>query len=487
MNIADSLTSISRSRPTHPAIIAGERTITYRELENLVRRTAGYLKSQGADRGVIVGVAMKDTVDHIITLMALAGLGAIVLPIDCRWSQGEKERVVDYFAPGLLLLEPEAPWNSQDTLVRNGPEWADGVANMAPATEYAQGPGLPFLLSLSSGTTGMPKGPVLTHDQFIRRFWAHWINIGLNANSLFVAATPLYFGGGRTFVLSQLFSGGTVCLFPPPYTPEELVEEINVRQATAVFLVPTLLRRLLGHAPAAGCLMPTLQLLLSSGSPLHQDERRAIREKVTPNFYELYATTEGGGVSLLTPKDQNTHGASVGRPLYGVEAQIVDENNEIVEPGCTGILRYRGPGCATEFYGDPVASKEMFSNGWFYPGDLGAFDSDGYLFLRGRRNDLIIRGGINIYPNEIEEVLLRHDQVQEAAVVGIRAAEMGEEIAAFVVQRGEVGEDELIAFCRKDLAPYKIPKRIIFVDDMPRNSSGKILKRELVGSLEGRA
>jgi acyl-coenzyme A synthetase/AMP-(fatty) acid ligase len=226
--------------------------------------------------------------------------------------------------------------------------------------------------------------------------------------------------------------------------------------------------------------MPSLTLLLSSGSPLHPDERRAIRERITPHFYETYATTEGGGVSLLTPDDQIRRGDSVGRAMFGVELQVVDADDAPVELGKTGILRYRSPGCATRFYGETADAPQMFRHGWFYPGDLGALDEEGYLFLKGRIKEMIIRGGVNIYPNEIEAILLAHPAIAEAAVVAQPSREMGEEVAAFVIARASVAEADLIAHCRAQLAPYKVPRTIRIVDALPKSSLGKILKPALV-------
>lgn len=488
MNLAGSLRILAQSRPLHPALVTGDETILYRDLDGLVRRTASWLGSQGIARGDVIGVALDDTATHLVSIFALAALGAIVLPMDCRWTVGEQERIAQHFKAKRVILEPGAAWNDVAPALRCDDQWAQGVAAARPLEQLAEGDNLPFLLSLSSGTTGMAKGPLVTHQQFQRRFWTHWINMGLNAQSRYVSATPIYFGGGRTFALSQLFCGGTVIMFPPPYRPEQLIEEVRQRQATHLFLVPTLLRRLLALEGGEGLLMPSLTMLLSSGSPLHAEERRAIRQKITPHFYEMYATTEGGGVSMLTPPDQVRFGDSVGRTMFAIEVQVVDDHGNALPAGETGLLRYRSPGCATEFFGDPAATAEMFKDGWFYPGDLGTLNEEGYLFLKGRRKDMIIRGGVNIYPNEIEETLLNHPQVMEAAVVGLPSPEMGEEVAAFVIVKAPVPAEELIGLCRGRLAPYKAPKRIFFVDDMPKNSSGKILKPALVklaGEMKG--
>jgi len=320
---------------------------------------------------------------------------------------------------------------------------------------------------------------MLTHHQFLRRFWTHWINLGLNSHDRYVSATPLYFGGGRTFAMSQLFTGGTVIMFPPPYAPEELVAEIARRRATSVFLVPTLLRRLLELPSDVLAPMRALRQVLSSGSALHPDERRAIRSRLCPGFFEYYASTEGGGVSLLTPEDQQVYEDSVGRPVFAVDVEIVDEEHRPLPPGSVGRLRYRGPGVATGFHGNPEETARAFHEGWFYPGDLAAVDERGYVFLKGRFKDMIIRAGVNIHPTEIEAILLGHAAVTEAAVVGWPSREFGEEIAAFVTVHRPVSEGELAALCRRELAPYKVPRQIFVVDALPRNSLGKILKGAL--------
>lgn len=483
MNLAAPLAHHARARPDHPAIVAGDTRILYKDLDGIVRRTAALLAARGIRQGDVVGLALRDTPDHLISILALAARGAVVLPLDWRWTAAEQERVAQHFNAVAVLLEPHAPWNGPAVTLRCDAGWQAEAKRTPSLDTLPDDQDLPFLLSLSSGTTGAVKGPLVTHGQFLRRYWPHWINMGLNAQSRFVSATPLYFGGGRTFALSQLFSGGTVILFPPPYEPQELVEEVNRRQATALFLVPTLLRRLLALEAGDGALMPSLTLLLSSGSALHANERRAIRQQLTPHLYEMYATTEGGGVSLLTPEDQRTHGDSVGRALFGVEVEVVADDGTVLPPGATGVLRYRGPGCATRLHGASADDAGMFVDGWFYPGDIGLLDEDGYLFLKGRRKDVIIRGGVNIHPTEVEEVLLSHPGVAEAAVAGKASAELGEEVVAFVVLAAGTTVAELRTLCEARLAPYKRPSTIEVVDDMPRNSSGKILKDILLRRL----
>jgi acyl-CoA synthetase (AMP-forming)/AMP-acid ligase II len=484
MNIADALAHHVTARPDQAALVAGDRVVLYRDLDGLVRRWAAQLTALGLRQGEVVGIALRDSMEHMLALWGAARMGAVALPLDWRWTTGEQQAVALRFRAGLVLVEPDAAALEGLRCVAVDADFARAVEAAPADLPFPSGRecgGMPLLMSLSSGTTGRPKGPVVTHEQFIRRFWTHWIDLGLNSREVYVSATPLYFGGGRTFPMSLMFSGGTAVLFPPPYKPQELAAEIEKRQATSAFLVPTLLRRLLDLSDEAAAPLTNMRLLLSSGAPLHPWERKAIRDRLCAGFHEYYASTEGGGISLLRPEDIDTHEASVGRAVFGVEIAIFDDAMQRLGAGEVGRIGYRGPGVATGFFEDPEADAEVFHQGWFLPGDLASVDASGYVTLKGRKKDMIIRGGVNIYPPEIESVLLSDPRIAEAAVVGWPSAAMGEEIAAFVVPRpGEAPEAEsLVALCRARLAPYKVPKRIDLIADLPRNSSGKTVKAEL--------
>jgi acyl-CoA synthetase (AMP-forming)/AMP-acid ligase II len=188
-------------------------------------------------------------------------------------------------------------------------------------------------------------------------------------------------------------------------------------------------------------------------------------------------------VSLLRPEDMDVHDDSVGRPVFGVEVAIFDDDFNPLPAGEVGRLGYRGPGVATGFHEDPEATREVFRDGWFFPGDLASVNAAGYVFLKGRKKDMVIRGGINIYPVEVEAALQSHPAVVEAAVVGWPSRELGEEVAAFVVLRGAATPEELRATCAGRLAPYKVPREIIVVDEMPKNAAGKVVKATLAARL----
>jgi acyl-CoA synthetase (AMP-forming)/AMP-acid ligase II len=478
-NLASVLDHHARTRPNHPAIVAGGRTIGYAELDRLVRGYAAWLQGLGLAPGTVVGVALADTPSHLVALYALARQGLVILPMDCRWTPEEQARLAQFFG-ARLVLAPSGETGLAGVSTIPGDHLPAPPADGGPA--IVGGDETPLLLSLSSGTTGRPRGPLICHRHFKSRFVNHWTSLTFNQHDRFLLATPLYFGAGRTFAMSYIFLGATVVFLPPPFAPEELVETVNRAHITSLFLVPTQLRRLIALPAPGGLLMPGLRVLVSSGSMLHAHERAAIMARLTPHCFEYYSSTEGGGISILTPAEQAAKPGSVGRPAFLVDVEIADENHRALPRGSVGRIRYRGPGVAEGFHNDPEGSRAAFHQGWFYPGDLGRMDDDGYLFIVGRAKDMIIRGGVNIYPAEIEHVLLDHAGVAEAAVVGWPAPELGEEVAAFVTARG-IDEAGLIAHCRARLAPYKVPKRIFMTDDMPKNTSGKVEKPKLAALL----
>ncbi len=477
MNLADMISHQARRRPGHSAIVAGDAVITYGELHPLVLGASAWLMDQGARPGDVVGLALADTADHLIAHYAVARMGGIILPIDWRWTAEEKRRIAEFFGAKLVLVETDGELANG---VAVDAAWRDRVRAARTGREFPTDGDAPVVLSLSSGTTGLPKGPALSHRQFLARWITQFVTLTFSEHDRYLNAIPLYFGGGRSFSMSALYAGATVILFPPPYEPLALIEAAARHRATATLLVPTLLRRLLGVVGPDGLAFPNLRLLLSTGAILHPDERADVMARLCPGFINYYGSTEGGGVSVLMPHHPIDKASSVGATVFGVDVEIVDGQDVPVVTGEIGRIRYRGPGIADGFFRDPQASAGSFRDSWFYPGDLGRLDGDGFLYLTGRADDVIIRGGVNIYPAEIEETLLAHPMVRDVAVIGIPSDDLGEEIAAFVVAPPEADPETLIAYCRAHLALYKVPKSIDIIDELPKTALGKVVKGDLV-------
>jgi acyl-CoA synthetase (AMP-forming)/AMP-acid ligase II len=283
------------------------------------------------------------------------------------------------------------------------------------------------------------------------------------------------------FCLYHLASGNLVVLYPPMFSAAELVEVINRNDISYVFLVPTVLRWLLAQPSSPGPLLPGVRALLTSAAPIAAAEKLAVRERICPDFYEYYATSAAGTLAVLRPQDMEHHADSVGRPLACIDVGIADDAGLEAPPGTAGRVRCRGPGVSRNLLvsGGSGEESERFEDGWCYTGDLGWQDGEGYLHISGRADEVIIRGGVNIQPEDIERVLCRHPAVAEAAVVGRTSPELGQDVVAFVQAKGPLTIPELMAHCRSSLPGHMIPARIELVDSLPRNAAGKVRRREL--------
>ncbi|MEM9529840.1 MAG: class I adenylate-forming enzyme family protein [Pseudomonadota bacterium] len=470
VNLAAVLQDNARNRPDHPALLSPQGRYTYQELWTEVSAAAAWLAEQGVTPGDRVALALTEHPAHLSLHFAIAWLGGVLVPLDHRWTVREKQAVAGAMAVALLIHEASAE-AIEGTRCAALPSAFD--PRRAPPIYLAGDP--VWLVSLSSGTTGQPKGSLVTHQQMLERFINQWVTLGFNANDRFYAATPLYFGAGRSFALCFLIAGATVIMSPPPQKPEQVLREVADSEATVAFLVPTQLRRiapLVQDAPA----WPGLRRLVVSGEPLFPEEAREFQQTLCPRLLAYYASSEGGGISILQPEEFAQHADTVGRPGFRVEVAIVDGDGKLVNAGEVGRLRYRSPGLAQTFV-DEAGKAQAHPDGWFYPGDLASQDERGFVTLRGREKDMIIRGGVNIYPAEIERFLAGLGGVTEAAVVGRDAAQRGQEVVAFYA--GSAAPEELEAACREQLAPYKVPSRFERREELPKAASGKINKKQL--------
>lgn len=460
--MSDNLAALVRvqahHQPAHRALELGDTTLDYASAWQRIAALAGWLDTQGITRGTRIAVALPETIDHVLLHFAIGAVGAVLVPVDHRATVSEQDRLATAFGAHRIV----SPCNAEGRIA------IPDALPEADLTQLARGGDNDWLVSLSSGSTGEPKGALVTHNQMRERFVTQWRSLGLSGADRFALATPLCFGAGRSFAMSTLAAGGTLVLLPPPMAPAALAEALQANAATATFLVPTLLRRLPAGNPGAP-LLPCLRRLIVSGEPLAADEARRFCNTISNGLTGYYASSEGGGISVLDAVDVSAHADSVGRAAHGVEVEIVNEAEHRVTPGTVGRLRYRGPGVTMRTI--DAAGHVTENDGWFYPGDLASRDADGYLRLAGRSKDVIVRGGINIYPAEIEYQIAELPAVHEVAVVGVATQERGEAVHAFVV--GDVTEADLQAHCRTHLAPYKQPEAWHWLKALPRTKAEK--------------
>ena len=462
MNLARIIRDHAGAHAEKTAIRFRSQQISYAELWRMVETIAGHLAARGVGRGDRVGLSMSEHPTHLAAHYAVARIGAVIVPIDHRWTESEKRSAVDAFDVRTVLTDAD--------------ELSADAGAALPGIDDTD---RDLLISLSSGTTGKPKGALVTHGNLYERFVSQWKAIGYGERDCFAVLTPFYFGAGRSFGMSLLAAGGTVLIAAPPMKPPEIVTVLQQPFVTATFLPPTLMRRLFALCEAGtGPLFPNIRFLIASGEPLFAEEAHEAIEKLTPNLFSYYASSEGGGISVLRAGDFAEFAATVGKPTYRTEVEIVDENGNELGSGAIGRLRYRGPGVATRYIDADGNERETAVGGWFYPGDLAERLESGHIALRGRDKDVVIRGGVNIYPAEIEATLLTHANIDEVAVLGIDDPARGQVLRAFYA--GDVTDEELTAWCRERLAPYKIPQDFVAMEELPRRSSGKIDKRSLL-------
>ncbi|MGI9239121.1 MAG: class I adenylate-forming enzyme family protein [Woeseiaceae bacterium] len=478
MNLANVVRINASNQGQKSAILYQDRCISYADLWRAIESLAAFLRDEGVVRGDRVGLSMKDHPLHLIAHFSVARLGAIIVPIDHRWTENEKKTAAGAFRTKLVLTDGDD---------------IDGIASATldesvlqtrreelPDIDDFEGNDVDVLISLSSGSTGKPKGSLVTHRNLYERFVSQWAAIGYDARDCFAILTPLFFGAGRSFAMSLLAVGGTVRLAPPPLKPPEIIEVLRSDEVTATFLPPTLLRRLFEfHSTGNPPLLANLDYLIVSGEPLYADEALEVLTAICPNLYSYYASSEGGGISVLPACDFRKFAATVGKPTFRTDVQIVDEQDEELGMSTVGRLRYRGPGVATRTIDSDGIEQDAGVGGWFYPGDLAERLPSGHIALRGRDKDVIIRGGVNIYPAEIEAVLLTHGDIVEAAVVGKDDSDRGQVVSAFLASTKRPSAEDLGAWCRSMLAPYKVPEEFHVMDSLPKRASGKVDKKAL--------
>ena len=463
MNLAAVVREHARQCAGKTAIRYHDQVFSYDELWQEIERIAGVLRARGVTAGDRVGLSMSEHPTHLIAHYALARLGAVIVPIDHRWTDTEKSAASAAFGTKTVIADDD--------------DLADAAATDLPDMDEND---TDLLISLSSGTTGRPTGAIVTHRNLYERFVSQWMAIGYGKHDCFAVLTPFYFGAGRSFGMSLLAAGGTVLIAPPPMKPPQIIETLQQEFVTATFLPPTLMRRLFEfHTPGTRPLFPNINFLISSGEPLFADEAREVIEKLCPNLYSYYASSEGGGISVLRTEDFDRFASTVGRPTYKTDVEIVDASDVDVGTRVVGRLRYRGPGVATRCVDADGVVRDVSKDGWYYPGDMAERLESGHIALRGRDTDVIIRGGVNIYPAEIEAILLAHPDVKEVSVIGIDDRARGQTVAAFLVTAIDV--DALEVYCKEHMAPYKVPQRFTILDELPKRSSGKVDKVALAG------
>lgn len=486
MNIADALRQSAERYPDRPAIEDGSQTITFRLLDEQVEAMTAGLQDTGVQRGDLVGLMLTDSIDHLVLIFAIARLGARMIS----------------FASGMPIPEVRSTLGSltlQLAVTQDGDPHLGDVRTLSlaslgmtaadsPRIEVRPAPGdnALFIYEQSSGTTGVPKLIPANHTQY--DWWGHLHvkHLGWIQEDRYYALISLQFAFGRLLAVTALRHGLTVVL-ESSKTPRPVVSAIQRKRITLCYLTPAHLRAFFKLAEPSQVLFPHLRRLVCSTSPLSPRDRQTARDTITPNFYETFGTNETGTLAVAAPADHIAAPETVGRIIESVDAEIIDQQARPVAPGEVGLIRFRNPVLPIEYSSNAEATAKHYRDGWFYPGDLACLDQDGRLFLKGRADDVINNQGTKFYPAEIENVMMAHPAIAEIAVIGWRTESLGEVPVGFVVLRDKtVTTDELFQFCLANLSSYKVPRRILLLQELPRNAMGKVVKRQLAVILKER-
>lgn len=498
MTFGDILRYYSRRNPEKIAIYYLDKSITYRDLNIRVNKLANRLTSSGFHIGDKISILLRNCSEYIEIIFAMAKIGVISVPINFRLASEEIKYIInDSDSKGLIFeeefIEKILPIRNELNIYPNG-YYLIGNKKIEGTILYetlfenssSQEPGLDidenscFVICYTSGTTGRPKGAMSSHRSKILDSFAQAISFKIFEDDVHLAVAPLCHSGGMFFCLNRLLTGGTICVMRQ-FDAEGALKLIEGRKITNTFMVPTMYNFILElpEEERRKYNIDSMRVLICAGSPLPTRVKEGIiRFFRNAGLYEFYGSTESAVATYIEPHDQLRKIRCAGKPYWGVEIKLLNEMNEEVSLNETGEIVLKSPYLMDGYY---KRGKEGFEGNWFYTGDLARQDEEGYFYIVDRKVDMIISGGENIYPAEIEDVLYSNPKILEAAVIGVPDDRWGESVKALIVlKEGEVAdEEEIIEFCRKRLGGYKIPRSVSFLKELPKSSSGKILKRIL--------
>jgi long-chain acyl-CoA synthetase len=528
MTVPDLLTSSAAKYSDRPAVIYYGSVIRYRELNGLVNRFAHALLKLRGTSGGVVGIMLPNIPQTVIAFYGGLAAAAAVTPINPLYVEGEIERQItdagcdtlialDQFYPRIeplvgrtclkhvIVTGPEdyLPWWKRMLypLTRSGRERRARVTR--PAAPYFRSlmhgrfdpPPVRVsadetaLLQYTGGTTGIPKGVVLTHRNLLSNTWQcrHWMPSLREGRERFLAVLPFFHVYGMSACQNLAVSIGAALVLLPRFQTTEVLQAITRERVTVFPGIPAMYSAINNYQHLERYNLRSIELCISGAGPLHPSIQERFEALTGARLVEGYGLTEAGPVTHINPirpKDGRRRNRSIGLPIPDTEAKIMDvENHERELPvGEIGELVVRGPQIMRGYWKRDEETRGVLRSGWLYTGDLAKMDEDGFFYIQDRKKDMIKSGGENVYPREVEEVLCRHPKVKEAVVVGLPEGLRGELIKAYVVLREgqHATAAELLEHCRKDLAKFKIPRRIEFRADLPKTLVGKVLRRALV-------
>jgi long-chain acyl-CoA synthetase len=488
MNLADT----TRAHAARVAVRVDDATMTYQGLDEASARVAGLLRERGLERGDRVGIMLPNVAEVPVVYYGILRAGGVVVPMNPLLKAREVAYYLGDSGAGLLFA-----WHAFAAEARAGASQAGAelvvvdeadfpglLAVVAPVAEVTDRDNEDTAVILyTSGTTGQPKGAELTHGNLISNTDVARTDIArAGPDDVIFGGLPLFHVFGQTVALNVAVASGACLTLLPRFDAAHALRIIAGHRVTIFEGVPTMYVALLHQPDRADYDMATLRMCVSGGAALPVEVLRGFEEAFGCTVQEGYGLSATSPVASFNLPGRERKPGSIGTPIRGVQMRVVDNSDHEVPQGEVGEIVIQGPNVMKGYWQRPEATAEAIRDGWFHTGDLARVDEDGYFFIVDRKKDMIIRGGYNVYPREIEEVLYEHPAVAEAAVIGLPHAALGEEVAAAVALKpgATVSVEELRDYVKSQVAAYKYPRHVWIVDVLPKGPTGKIQKRDIV-------
>ncbi|HEU4963104.1 MAG TPA: long-chain-fatty-acid--CoA ligase [Bacilli bacterium] len=495
MNLSANLRHSAATQPEVSAILFQGQHITYRELDVAVDRFAAGLQALGLRQGSRVGLLLGNCPQFVIAYYAIARLGAVSVPINPLYTPGELQFILaDSETEAVVAASPLAPAFQAmgKTLpalqhviyvgepVEEGLMFQDVSRADAPTAVEIGEDDLAVIL-YTSGTTGKPKGALLSQRNMCSNAQNAGDFLGITQTDTVVAVLPMFHVFCMTVCLNAPVYRGATMLVLPRFSPTETAKAVRESQATVFAGVPTMYNFLTQHPECQPDDLRSLRLAISGGAPMPIAVLEGFERKYDVTVSEGYGLSEASPVVTFNPLDAVRKPGTIGVAIPGCEVRVVREDGLDMGPGEVGELICRGPNVMLGYLNRPEDTAHALRDGWLHTGDMATIDEEGYVTIVDRKKDMILVGGFNVYPREVEELLFKHPNVREAAVIGVPDPSYGEAVRAYVALKedGATTEAELIEFCKQNLTEYKVPKEIELLEELPKNSTGKILRRAL--------
>lgn len=498
--IGDILQLNAKRYPEKKALIMENEYLTFHQLNQKANQLAHGLLSLGVRPGDRVAILAYNCLEWLIINYAVAKCGGVVVPINFRYKSDELVYVINNSEPSVIHFGPELfslvegardefssmvhlvaisgePFESGLTMK----ELMDGRSTSEPGVKVD--PASPFALTYTSGTTGVPKGVLASHSAFLNIYMGMVVEGDVHSDEVTLVPLPFFHVAGIHALIQPTFlRGGTAVIMGKGFDPDKILDAVARHGVTLTMWVPTQLAMLVNHPGLTNYNVSTLKKIWYGSSPISSTVLEASKGFFKAGFYQWYGLTEVGMVAVLRPEDHMERSQCTGRELFNADLRVVDEEGQDTRVGEVGeIISAQVPMGMIGYYKMEEANKRTIRDGWIYTGDLARVEGNGYFTVADRATDMIISGAENIYPKEIENVIISYPGVREVAVFGIPDEIYGESVCAVVAKKEgyEINEEEIINFCASRISSYKKPKRVEFMEELPKNAFGKVTKNVL--------